>query len=130
MTRWALDSFAVLAFLQKETGWERVRGLLSEASQGKAELYMSVINIAEVKYLLERRGKGNPQVLAAIEALPIKIISADVSIDRVVEIKAHNAVSLADCFAAAVAVELDCPVVTADPEFKKLESIVRVEWLK
>jgi len=25
--------------------------------------------------------------------------------------------------------QLDCPVLTGDPEFKKLEEIVRIEWL-
>ena len=39
-------------------------------------------------------------------------------------------VPLADCFCAALAIDLDCPVVTGDPESRKLASILQVEWLR
>ncbi|MDO8681991.1 MAG: type II toxin-antitoxin system VapC family toxin [Armatimonadota bacterium] len=129
MSRYVLDSFALLTFLQHEQGWEHVGELLKEAANGKIELYMSIINMAEVKYLIARRGGRTPQVIAAIEALPISIVSADECIERVIELKAKYPVSLADCFGAATAIDLNCPIVTADPEFKKLESILQVEWL-
>ena len=130
MNKYVLDSFAILVFLQQEKGWERVRDLLKEAEEGTTKLYMSVINMAEVKYILARRGINNLQVIAAIEALPIDIVSADEYIDQVIELKASHAVSLADCFGAAIARNMDCPIVTADPEFIKLENILRVEWLR
>ncbi|MCX6375220.1 MAG: hypothetical protein NTU88_04140 [Armatimonadetes bacterium] len=44
--------------------------------------------------------------------------------------KARYAISLADCFAAALAQDLDCPLVTGDPEFKKLEGMLKIEWLR
>ncbi|MEN6356944.1 MAG: type II toxin-antitoxin system VapC family toxin [Armatimonadota bacterium] len=130
MSKYVLDSFALLAFFQQERGWERVRELIKCAEDGRVELYMSVINMAEVKYMLARRGKNNPQVMAAIEALPINIASADEHIDQVITLKAMHAVSLADCFGVAVAIGLNCPIITADPEFEKLESVVQVEWLR
>lgn len=130
MSRYALDSYAILTFLQQEKGWERVRELLRDAIEGKAELYMSIINIAEVKYTITRRGKDKPQIMAAVDALPIHILSADEYVGQVIDIKAKYPVSLADCFAAAAAIELDCPVVTGDPEFGKLEGILAVDWLK
>ena len=129
MSKYVLDSFAILAFLRQEGGWRRVQELIRDATEGKVGLHMSVINLAEVKYILVRRGKLSPQVAAAIEALPISIASADEYIDKVIEIKSKYAVSLADCFGIAVAIDLKCPIVTADPEFRKLEGIVRVEWL-
>ena len=130
MSRYVLDSFAILTFLQQEEGWERVRELILAAVDGKVELHMSIINLAEVKYLIARRGKNTLQVVAAIEALPINVVSADYYIEQVVELKADYAISLADCFAAAIAVDFDCPLVTADAEFKKLEGILKVEWLR
>lgn len=129
MSSYVLDSYALLALIQQERGWERVRALLQEATDRKSDLLMSVINMAEVKYTLVRRGRNTPQVIAAIEALPIEIASADESIDAVISLKANYALSLADCFAAAVAIENNCPVVTGDPEFRKLEGLVQVEWV-
>ena len=128
-SRFVLDSFALLALLQKERGWERVKGLLNDAELGRVELHMSIINLAEVHYLTLRRGTNVSQTLAAIEALPIKIASADEYVPGVVELKAQYPIALADCFAAALAIDLDCPLVTSDPEFRKLEKILTVEWL-
>jgi PIN domain nuclease of toxin-antitoxin system len=128
--KYVLDSFAVLTFLQQEQGWERIKELIRDAAEGKAELYMSVINMAEVKCMIARRGKNKPQVIAAIEALPINIASADDYIEQVIELKSKHSVSLGDCFGAALAIELGCPIISSDPEFKKLEDILQIEWLK
>lgn len=130
MSRYVLDSYAILAFLQQEQGWERIRELIRGAVEGNIELYMSIINIAEVKYMITRRSKNRPQVMAAIEALPIHILSADEYVEQVIDLKAEYPVSLGDCFAAAAAIDLDCPLVTADPEFRKLEEVLLVEWLR
>jgi ribonuclease VapC len=130
MSSYVLDSFALIAFLQEERGGEYIHKLIASASAGKTELHMSVINLAEVHYINERRGNNTPQVLSAISALPIHIASADAYIEQVVGIKAKYSISLADCFAAALAADLHCPLVSGDPEFKKLESFLTVEWLR
>jgi len=44
-------------------------------------------------------------------------------------LKARHAISCADAFAAALAQELEAPVVTADREFEQVESLVEVLWL-
>ena len=129
MNKYVLDSFAVLSFLQQERGWERVRELLEDATEGKIELHMSIINLAEVKYLIARRGRNTPHVTAAIEALPISIVSADECIELVIDLKTKYSISLADCFGAAAAIQLDCPIVTSDPEFKQLGNTLKIEWL-
>lgn len=128
--KYVLDSFAILTLLQQEKGWEYVKELLTKASRGDSELHMSIINLAEVKYLIIRRNKDVEQTLAAIEALPIHFASADEYIQHVVDLKANYPVSLADCFAAALAIAHDCQLVTADPEFRKMESILQVYWLR
>jgi ribonuclease VapC len=130
MNSYVLDSFALIAFLQEERGGEYINKLIESASAGKTELHMSIINLAEVHYINERRGNNTPQVLSAIKALPIHIASADAYIEQIISIKAKYAISLADCFAAALAADLHCPLVTGDPEFKKLESFLTVEWLR
>lgn len=124
-----LDSYALLAFLGKERGWQRVQQLLMDATDGKVELHISVINLAEVRYTILRRRKEATKLLAAIESLPLVTASADTYIADVVLLKSRYAVSLADCFAAALAQDMQCPVLTGDPEFHKLESAVNVDWL-
>ena len=44
-------------------------------------------------------------------------------------LKSKYALSYADCFAAALAKEKDCPVLTGDPEFKKLHEEIKISWL-
>jgi PIN domain nuclease of toxin-antitoxin system len=129
LNRYILDSYALIAFLQQENGWKKIKELFIEASNRKTELYMSIINLAEVKYIMKRRKRLTAQMIGAIDALPIKIESADEYIEEVIDIKASFAVSLGDCFGAALAIKNACPIITSDPEFKKLELVIDVEWL-
>jgi len=126
---YVLDSFAILTYLRQETGWQKVHQLIKDASDGGTVLHMSIINMAEVHYIIIRRGKNTPQVLAALKTLPIQIAGADLYIPQMVELKAKYAVSMADCFCAALAIYHNCPIITGDPEFKKMEDTVNIDWL-
>ncbi|MDR0685741.1 MAG: hypothetical protein LBF83_11540 [Spirochaetaceae bacterium] len=42
-----LDACALLAFINKETGWTIVDGLLKQAAAGDAVLFMNAINFYE-----------------------------------------------------------------------------------
>ncbi len=130
MNKYVLDSYALMVLTQKESGWQRVMDIIKSANNGSVELYMSVINMAEVNYMLARRGKNTPQITSAIQALPIILASADEYIEEVTSLKAEYAISLADCFGAVLAKALDCPIVTGDPEFRKLDKIIKIVWLK
>jgi ribonuclease VapC len=44
-------------------------------------------------------------------------------------LKGLHPISYADCFAAALAQQLDAAVVTGDPDFRQLEGRVAIEWL-
>jgi len=44
-------------------------------------------------------------------------------------IKAEYPLSFADCFAIAIARCQKAAVLTGDPEFKKVEHLVKIEWL-
>lgn len=128
-----MDSHAILTYLAGQTGNNIVESLLLEAGQGKAELLLSVINLGEVAYIIERRlGRSQRNViLVNIEALPVKLV--DVSKDlalKAAALKARYAIAFADCFAAALAQWFKAAVLTGDPEFKKIQDIVPVEWLE
>jgi PIN domain nuclease of toxin-antitoxin system len=129
---YVLDSFAVLAYFQAETGGVKVKDILKEASAGRASAFLSVLNLGEIIYIIERRlGRDTAEgTLGDILRLPIQL--AEASIDRVLgaaHIKAHHAISYADAFAVSLARELNATVVTADPEFNKVQSLVNILWL-
>jgi predicted nucleic acid-binding protein len=44
-------------------------------------------------------------------------------------IKAHRKMSLADCFAAALAKHRKAEVYTGDPEFRAMEGEIRIVWI-
>jgi len=130
--RYVLDSFALLAFLQGETGMMRVKAALSAAEQGVCRVSLSWINLGEVLYIIER-GKGLRQareVLARVQALPIEMLEVtSQAVFDAAHIKATHALSYADAFAVAAALRQKATILTGDPEFETVEQIVNVEWL-
>ena len=128
-----LDSFAVLALLENENGAVRVQNILKLAQTGDARAYLSIINVGEILYITERN-RDLPlaqKTLATLEQLPIEVLPA--TRERVfaaAHIKANYPVAYADAFAVAAAQEFEATVVTGDPEFKHIESVLQVEWLE
>ena len=93
---------------------------------------MSVVNLAEVVYRIEReRGLERVQeALGKVEEYAIELFDLDRELAlAAAHLKAQHRVSLADCFAAALAQRLDAAVLTGDPDFQRLEGAVAVEWL-
>jgi ribonuclease VapC len=129
-----LDSYAILAYLEAEQGSSRVKTLLETADAGGCRLYMSVVNLGEVAYIVERE-RGLPraqETLAYIDELPIEIIDANRAITlAAAHLKANCPVAYADCFAAALAQDKQAALVTGDPEFSKIEANtgLNIEWL-
>jgi uncharacterized protein len=128
-----LDSFVLLSFFHKEPGWEQIKSLLSDLSQEGEKALLSRINWGEFYYILHRRvGREKTQeALALLEQLPVDILSVD---DRLVreaaEIKAQYPIAYADAFCAALAQRMNGRILTGDPEFKEVERLVPIEWLK
>lgn len=61
--------------------------------------------------------------------LPITI--ADIRLELTLiaaRFKAMLPIAYADCFALALAQEHGAPVLTGDPEFRRAEHLVKVEW--
>jgi len=131
-SRYVLDSFALLAHLGDEAGAARVRAVLKAASLGRAQVFVSAINLGELVYITEReRGLVEAQMaLNAVEQLPVQILEA--TRERVLaaaHIKANHALSYADAFVVAAAQEMGATILTGDPEFRTVEALVSVEWL-
>ena len=127
-----LDAFAMLAYLQKERGCDRVRDLLS-AGQGDSAVIMNAINVGEVYYILARERSAEEADLfldLIIPALNIRIELNNLQdVMAAARIKAGYAISYADAFAAATAQKYEAVLVTGDPDFKLVEKLIDIEWL-
>ena len=129
---YVLDTFAAIAYLQEEPGEPRVSELFDLAANGSVRLAMTVVNLAEVFYMTRRRA-GPTRADLAVRRLrehALEIVDADQALSlRAGLLKSQYPVSLADCYAAALAIQRDGIVVTGDLEFGTLEHEVRIEWL-
>jgi ribonuclease VapC len=127
-----LDTFALLAYLQDEAGASRVETLLENAGRGKSRVCISLINLGEMLYIVERReGVAKAQdVLALVQQLPLEVLPADEhSVFSAAHIKATHALSYADAFVVACAIQENAVVLTSDPEFESVAPLIAVEWL-
>lgn len=128
-----LDSFALLAYLNKEANFERVKQILAQAQKSGAFVLMNEINIGETYYILFRK-RGAKQAEFFIDTilpgLPIAPVSNTFeSVLEAARIKAEYPLSFSDCFAVSNARRENAIVVTGDPEFRNVEHIVEIEWL-
>jgi uncharacterized protein len=129
-TKSVLDAYALLAYLKKESGHARVRDLLALES---SSLFINSINVGEVFYILARaHGLKSAEYFQGVilPSLPVSIVeNALEDVLQAARIKAEHSLSFADCFAAATAIREGACLVTGDPEFKKLEGTLQIEWL-
>jgi predicted nucleic acid-binding protein len=125
-----LDAYALLAYLTKESGHARIKDLMASED---TVIVINSINLGEVFYILARGRsiRAAEHFLSVIlPSLPITVLEN--SVEDVIEaarIKAKHALSFADCFAAATAIRERAPLVTGDPEFKKVGKALDIDWL-
>ncbi len=124
------DSFALLAYLKKESRFDKVKSLLSAED---IQIMINDINLGEIYYILARE-RGTVQadyfIQTIFPTLPINRISS--GLEEVLEaarIKAQYSLSYADCFAVMTAKKENARLVTGDPEFKKVEKLIKIDWL-
>jgi predicted nucleic acid-binding protein len=127
-----LDAHALMVFLEKEPGYEKIEALFTAAVERDDNLLITAVNLGEVFYIILREcGEDKArEVEAMIKTLPIEIIEADWSLTReAAKLKAYNKMSYADCFAAALAVMRRGELITGDPEFKAVENQIKIMWV-
>jgi uncharacterized protein len=127
-----LDSHGLMVFLEKEPGYEKVQALLVSAAEHDQPLLMSVVNWAEIHYIVLRElGEAKAQEIdRVIQTLPIELVDVDLNLAREAAIfKAFKKMSFADCFAAALAKSRKAQLITGDKEFKAVEDLLDVLWI-
>ena len=124
------NSFALLAYLNQEDGYVEVKTFLSAAD---TVVLINEITLGEVYYILAR-GRGSEQaeyfLNTIFPSLPLhRAGNTFRDIIEAAKIKGQYALSYADCFALATAIKEKATVVTGDPEFRKVEGLVGIDWL-
>ena len=132
MKNYVLDSYSLISYFEKDTGYEKIIDLLDRAINDSVYLFMNIVNWGEIYYItLREQGSGKANLFEKnFEKLPIDLIYPDKTlIKNASKYKACNALSYADCIAAATANINDSVLVTRDKEFKKLEKEITIDWL-
>jgi len=130
--RYVLDSYALVAYFQKEPGWQQVESLFQKAQSSEVLLFLSTINLGEVYYIvsIDFDDAKAQTALSAIQHLPIT--TYDFSFEDVIsaaKLKSAYHIAYADTFAISLAQKLNATVITGDPEFKEVEELITIEWL-
>jgi ribonuclease VapC len=130
---YVLDANALVDFVDSGPGSKTVERLLHEALRQQSLALVSVVNWAELLYLLwRRRGEQKArETIASLLPLPIQIVPVDLAQGlKAAEIKALHKVAFVDCLAAALAELRGAVVVTGDRDFEKLRRRVQILWIK
>ena len=127
-----LDAHAVLVYLEKEPGYEKVRDVLSRAAETEKDLLMTSVNWGEVYYSTKRK-KGEEiaeEVIKVLDSFPIEVVDVDKALAKQAgSYKSEKKMSYADCFAAALAKAKKGELITGDKEFKEVEDEIKILWL-
>ncbi len=127
-----LDSWSILAYLEDEPAGQQVADIIADAHENGIPLMMTVVNAGEIWYITARgtsEGEAD-RTITELAQLGINFFDADWKLAReAARFKTKGKMSFSDCFAAALAKENKADLVTGDPEFKQVESQVKLLWL-
>jgi len=130
-SRWLLDTSALLALRDDETGADQVAGLLQAAQTGESHCFVCFMSRMEVLYRVwkdegERRARLAD---AQLQALPIQWVPvSDGLLEQAAAFKAGHSLSVADAWIAAAARQEGAVLVHQEPEFRTLAQIPQ-QWL-
>lgn len=126
------DSWAILSLLNKEKFGDQVKTLIGDTISANGRCYMSVINWGELRYSIARTSgsKKMHDACFLLDEIGFEIIYVDRNRASIAaQIKARGGLSYADAYAAALAMELEIPLVTGDKEFLQLQPELELVFL-
>ena len=126
MSRFLLDTSALLALRDDESGAARVGQILKDAKNGGIACYGCFISLMEIFYRVWRdEGElAGREAYADCLNMPIHWIHESPELlERAAIIKATHRLSLADAWIAASAIENDATLVHKDPEFENFPEL-------
>jgi predicted nucleic acid-binding protein len=133
VTVFVLDSSAVLRFIDKEAGADRVREIFRAFADGQADVRISAVQWGEIAGNLRKRlgAPAQKRILESLSQLQPGVVS--VSAERAVraaELRVDRKLAYADAVALDLAMDsADQVLVTADYDFKAVDDLARIEFL-
>ncbi len=133
MTVYVLDSSALIRYLDKEAGGDRVETILKACVKGQAELHISAVQWGEVAGNLRKRFGAQKEERILSSLLPSEAEIVPASAERAVhaaELRVDHKMAYADAFAMDLAMGApDHVFVTADYGFKSVGNLAQIEFL-
>ena len=128
MTRYVLDTSALLTYIENEEGVKEVDDLLLKALDNEIVLYISLVSCIEVFYITwQEQGKEvAAERLKLVDDLMIIQEPVDSQLTKIIgEIKATKTMSFADCCIAGLAKFKEATLVHKDPEYEQIENEIK-----
>lgn len=128
-----LDAHALMIYLEKEPGYEKILDLFINLSQSDKKAFMTSVNWGEVYYITMReKGQSEAeQIIKIIDTFPIEVVQVDkILAKQAAAYKATKKMSYADCFASALAKLKKAELLTGDKEFKAVEGEIKILWIR
>jgi len=128
---YVIDAQPLVVFIKREAHWQRVSDAISASARGSFDLRLTAVNAGEVVMATERE-LGPSAAQGALAGLQqwTDVIDVDLELGaRAGWFKLRGGISYADCFAAALAHRDGIPLITGDPEFRRVEDVIRIAWL-
>lgn len=113
---------------------EVMHQLWQRAYARRVRLLLHCINLGEVFYLTAKLKdiETADLVLRRLQGMPVEVVSvSDYDVLAAARLKSQFPISYADAFAALTSIQSKAPLVTGDPEFRKLarKGILNLEWV-
>jgi len=132
MSHYVADASALLRYLDREPGFNRIAQLLKEAARSKNEVFVSAVNWGEViSVIYKAHGLSVTRNMSSqIRALPLTIVSVDAEqAETAAILKQDFRLPYADALAGALALTTGATLITADFDFKPAADAIRIEFL-
>lgn len=128
MPAYVLDTSAILALLNAETGYQEVSRILEQAREepGTALVYLPFMALMETEYLMLRRHSAEDvgRYMAIVFGWSAQHVESDPAWRRqAASIKVGGRLSVADAWIAALALSLEATLVHKDPEFDRVQGL-------
>ena len=123
MKRYVFDTSALFCFIENEAGAPTVEGLLKEAIDGKAVIFISAASLIELFYIsAQQQGIEKAQEhIRLVRELPLTIVEISAGQTEAIGLlKAKYQISFADSCIAGLAQIEKAELVHKDPEYEPL----------
>ena len=127
-----LDTTAIFSYIEEEAGSDTVEDLLIRATKGEIDIYIAFITLTEIFYIsLQEQGeKEARQRIELVRSLSVKIEESCDELNMTAgRLKAHQRISLADSYIAALSQLRDAILVHKDPEFEHVAPAIKEQRL-